>query len=87
MNVVLTILIGVAIGIMVELLLPGHTMTELVLAMGLGVAGALLARYIGGKCGWFGSEEPECFVSSALGAIVVLVVYGVLFRRSRRRST
>jgi uncharacterized membrane protein YeaQ/YmgE (transglycosylase-associated protein family) len=85
MNLVLTILIGVAIGIMVELLFPGHTMGELMLAMGLSVAGALLARYIGERGGWFGTEEPESFVSSALGAIVVLLIYGIFFRRSKRQ--
>ena len=36
-------LIGVAVGAMVELLLPGHHASELVLAMLLGIAGALLA--------------------------------------------
>ena len=86
MNLVLTILIGVGIGVMVELLFPGHTMSELMLAMGLGVAGALLTRYIGEKGGWFGTEEPESFVSSALGAIVVLLLYGIFFRRSKRRQ-
>jgi uncharacterized membrane protein YeaQ/YmgE (transglycosylase-associated protein family) len=40
MNLVVSILIGLAIGVMVELLLPGHTPSELVLAVLLGVAGA-----------------------------------------------
>ncbi len=86
MNLVLTILIGVAVGVMVELLLPGHTMNELMLAIGLGVAGALVTRYIGLIGGWFRTEEPESFVSSTLGAIVVLLLYGIFFRRSKRRQ-
>ena len=47
MDLVMTILIGLAMGVMVELLLPGHTFAELVLAMVLGIAGALLARLVG----------------------------------------
>jgi uncharacterized membrane protein YeaQ/YmgE (transglycosylase-associated protein family) len=57
MNLIVSILIGLAIGVMVELLLPGHTASELVLAILLGVAGALLARLVGERGGWFSSEE------------------------------
>ena len=56
---VVSILIGLAIGVMVELLLPGHTASELVLAILLGVAGTLLARFVGERGGWFGPAEPE----------------------------
>jgi len=86
MNLVVTILIGLGVGVMVELLLPGHTLSELLLAVFLGIAGALLIRYIGGVTGWFGTEQPESFVASAIGAIVVLIAYGTLFRRGKRRA-
>ena len=83
---VLTILIGVGVGVMVELLFPGHTMGELMLAVGLGVAGALVTRYVGAAGGWIELDEPVGFVSSALGAIVVLAIYGACFRRARGRQ-
>jgi uncharacterized membrane protein YeaQ/YmgE (transglycosylase-associated protein family) len=69
---------------MVELLLPAHTPGELVLAMVLGIAGALLARYIGEIAGWYGTNEPASFLASSVGAILVLLLYGGLFRRGRR---
>ena len=43
---------------MVELLLPGHHASELMLAMLLGVMGALVAQYIGRVMGWYGAAEP-----------------------------
>jgi len=70
---------------MVELLLPGHTPGELILAMMLGVAGALLARYIGELAGWVGPGEPGSFLASIVGAIAILLLYGALFRRGYRR--
>jgi uncharacterized membrane protein YeaQ/YmgE (transglycosylase-associated protein family) len=84
MDLVVTIVIGVGIGTMVELLLPGHTPGELVLAMVLGIAGALLARYIGEIAGWYGTNEPASFLASSVGAILVLLLYGGLFWRGRR---
>ena len=84
MNLVITMLIGLGIGTMVELLLPGHSKSELVLAVLLGIAGAVLARLVGERGGWFTKADPASFVGSALGAIVVLLVYGALFRRRHR---
>jgi uncharacterized membrane protein YeaQ/YmgE (transglycosylase-associated protein family) len=83
-DLVVVILIGLGIGVMVELLLPGHTASELFLAMVLGIAGSLAARYIGGLAGWFGPDEPVSFLASCVGSIVVLLVYGGLFRRNGR---
>jgi uncharacterized membrane protein YeaQ/YmgE (transglycosylase-associated protein family) len=83
MNLVVTILIGIAAGVMVELLLPGHTGSELVLAMLLGIAGALVARLSGYLLGWYGTDEPAGFVFSVLGAIIILLLYGAVFRKEK----
>ena len=83
MSIAVTIVIGVAIGAMVEFFLPGHNMSELMLAMLLGVAGALLARYVGQMGDFYGREDPGAYVGASLGAISVLAIYGVLFRRRR----
>ncbi len=84
MDLMVAVMIGVAIGAMVELLLPGHTPSELVLAIFLGIAGSLLARLIGIRAGAFESGDPESFVASALGAIITLLLYGAFFRRAKR---
>jgi len=84
MDLVVTILIGVGVGVMVELLLPGHTATELFLAMLLGSAGALMARYIGEIAGWYWTNEPASFLAAGVGAILLLLIYGALFRRRHR---
>jgi uncharacterized membrane protein YeaQ/YmgE (transglycosylase-associated protein family) len=83
MTLAITILIGVAIGAMVELLLPGHSLTELVLAMLLGTAGALLGRLFGERSGLYGTDEPMAVIGAIVGAIVLLGIYGVLFRRGK----
>ncbi len=84
MNLVVVILIGVGVGTMVELLLPGHHASELMLAMLLGVMGAVLAQYIGHLMGWYGRGDPGEFLAAGLGAIIVLLLYGAVFRRGHR---
>jgi len=83
MTLVITILIGIAIGAMVELLLPGHSAAELVLAMLLGTAGAFLGRLFGERTGLYGTDEPMAVIASVISAIVVLGIYGLLFRRGK----
>jgi uncharacterized membrane protein YeaQ/YmgE (transglycosylase-associated protein family) len=84
MDLVVVILIGVGIGAMVELLLPGHHASELMLAMLLGVMGALLAHYLGAIMGWFSPSQPAGFLAAGLGSIIILLLYGALFRRGHR---
>jgi uncharacterized membrane protein YeaQ/YmgE (transglycosylase-associated protein family) len=85
MNLMVTLLIGVAIGAMVELLLPGHHPSELALAMLLGVMGAILARFFGEMTGWFDPAEPASFVASIAGSIIILAIWGGIFRRGPRQ--
>jgi uncharacterized membrane protein YeaQ/YmgE (transglycosylase-associated protein family) len=86
MNLLLAILIGVAAGTMVELLLPGHRPGELFLAMALGVAGALVARYLGEIAGWYGTDEAAGFLACLIGAVGTLLLYGALFAKRHRKD-
>ena len=89
MDLVITTLIGVAVGAIAELLLAVHEMRELILTVVLGVCGALLTRYVGVNVGWFEEGNATSFVASVIGAVAVLIIYGVLFRKwlMRRRPT
>jgi uncharacterized membrane protein YeaQ/YmgE (transglycosylase-associated protein family) len=81
MDLVMTTLIGVAIGAIAELVLAVHQMKELILTVLLGVCGALLTRYIGVEAGWFRAGDAASFVSSGIGSVVVLTLYGAAFRK------
>jgi len=85
MDLVMTTLIGVAIGAIAELLLAVHEMRELILTVLLGVGGALLTRYVGVNGGWFETGDPTEFLASGVGAVTVLLGYGMLFRKWLRK--
>jgi uncharacterized membrane protein YeaQ/YmgE (transglycosylase-associated protein family) len=84
MDLIMTVLIGLAIGSVVELLRPGQTGFEFILGMLLGVVGALLARYIGQKAGWFGTKEPDCFIASGMGSVAVLTIYALFLSKRKK---
>lgn len=86
MSLVAAILLGVAVGALVELALPGHTLSEGLLTGLLGVAGSLAARFIGEWAGWFWTDEPRCLLSEVLGAVLILILYLLTARRHRRRA-
>jgi uncharacterized membrane protein YeaQ/YmgE (transglycosylase-associated protein family) len=50
----------------------------------LGIAGAFIARYVGVAMGWYQEGEAAGWIASIIGAIVLLVIYGMIRGRSHR---
>ena len=48
----------------------------------LGIAGAFVARFIGQAVGFYGTDDNAGFIASLLGAIVLLVIYGAIVKRT-----
>ena len=42
----------------------------------------LLARFIGGALGWYGPTDPAGFIASVVGAIILLVIYGLVKKKA-----
>jgi uncharacterized membrane protein YeaQ/YmgE (transglycosylase-associated protein family) len=85
MEIIITLLVGLVIGVVAKLLLPGNDPGGIIVTILLGIAGAFLARWVGQQAGWYGPTENAGFLASVLGAIALLLVYRVLFGRRRRR--
>jgi uncharacterized membrane protein YeaQ/YmgE (transglycosylase-associated protein family) len=77
------IVIGFVVGLLARFLKPGDDSMGIILTTLLGIAGALLAGWIGQAMGWYAPGQPAGFVGALLGAILILVVVS-LFRRRRR---
>lgn len=77
------ILIGFVVGVLARLLKPGRDRMGLILTTVLGIVGALLAGFVGQAMGWYEPGQPAGFVGALLGAIVVLVLVGLV--RGKRR--
>jgi uncharacterized membrane protein YeaQ/YmgE (transglycosylase-associated protein family) len=84
MEIIGIILIGLVVGILAKLLMPGNDPGGFIITTLLGIGGAFLARFLGQQFGWYGPGEPAGFIASIGGAILILLLYRLMFgRRSR----
>jgi uncharacterized membrane protein YeaQ/YmgE (transglycosylase-associated protein family) len=72
----LIILIGFVGGTIARLLMPGpNTPTGFILTTVLGIAGALLATYVGDAAGWYRFHQAAGIVGATAGAVIILFVW------------
>lgn len=83
MSIITMLVIGLLVGIVAKFLMPGDDPGGFIMTILLGIAGSFVAGYIGRAAGWYGEGEPVGFLASVVGAIVLLLLYRLLFRRRR----
>ncbi len=83
MDIITMLVIGLLVGIIAKFLLPGDDPGGIIVTILIGIAGSFVAGYIGRAAGWYAEGEPVGFIASVVGAIVLLLLYRVLFRRRR----
>ncbi len=82
MGIIGTIIIGLIAGIVAKLLMPGRDPGGFIITTLLGIAGAFVATWIGQAIGWYRVGEAAGFVGAVIGAIIILVIYRFVARRS-----
>lgn len=81
MGIIWTILIGFIAGLVARALMPGKQAMGFILTAALGIVGSLIATYLGQAMGWYTAGAGAGFIASVVGAIVVLVIYGMVVGR------
>lgn len=71
-----TIFVGLIVGALARFIMPGEQKMGWIMTILLGIAGALLAGFIGQAVGWYQAGEPAGWIASIVGALVVLFVVG-----------
>ena len=83
-GIIAWIVIGGIAGGIAKLLMPGKDPGGCIVTVLLGVAGALLAGWIGRMVGWYGPEDQGAgFIAAIVGALILLIVYRVVAGRRR----
>jgi uncharacterized membrane protein YeaQ/YmgE (transglycosylase-associated protein family) len=75
------LLIGLVIGAVAKLLMPGKDPGGCIITMLLGIAGAFLASYLGERMGIYPASGFGRFVAAVIGALVLLLLYRLIFSR------
>ena len=75
------IIIGALAGIIAKAIMPGRDPGGCIVTILLGVAGALLAGFLGNALGWYDAGEGAGFIAAIIGAIVILFIYRLVARR------
>jgi uncharacterized membrane protein YeaQ/YmgE (transglycosylase-associated protein family) len=83
MSILWTIIIGFVAGLIAKFLLPGNKNepSGFILTTLLGIAGAFVATYLGQALGWYKAGEGAGIIGAIVGAIIVLVVWGIFANR------
>jgi len=76
-----TVIIGFLAGAVAKLIMPGKDPGGFIITTLLGIAGAVLARYLGMALGWYHDEDSAGFIASVVGAIILLAIYRLFTRR------
>jgi uncharacterized membrane protein YeaQ/YmgE (transglycosylase-associated protein family) len=79
-----TIVIGFLAGLVAKAVTPGTGPQGFWLTAGLGIAGSLVATYLGQAIGWYSAGAGAGFIASVVGAAILLIAYH-LFTRNRSR--
>jgi uncharacterized membrane protein YeaQ/YmgE (transglycosylase-associated protein family) len=66
---------GLIVGAIAKLLMPGRDPGGLFVTMLVGVAGAIVAGFIGRSLGWYTPGEAAGFFTATLGAMLLLFLY------------
>ena len=83
MSILWTLIIGLIVGAIAKLLMPGKDPGGIIITMLLGIAGSFLATFLGRALGWYREGASAGFIASIIGAIILLIIY----RMFRGRST
>jgi uncharacterized membrane protein YeaQ/YmgE (transglycosylase-associated protein family) len=84
MGILWTIIIGFIAGVIAKFIMPGdNEPTGFILTAILGIVGAFVATYLGQALGWYRPGEGAGLVGAVVGAVIVLLVYGMVAGRRR----
>jgi uncharacterized membrane protein YeaQ/YmgE (transglycosylase-associated protein family) len=82
MGFIWMLIVGLVAGALAKLVMPGKQGGGIIMTMLLGIVGSFVAGAFGRAVGWYHSpEHGPGIIASAIGAFVVLAIYGVVTRR------
>jgi uncharacterized membrane protein YeaQ/YmgE (transglycosylase-associated protein family) len=76
-----TIIVGLVVGALAKLFMPGKDPGGIIVTILLGIAGAFVAGFIGKTLGLYHPRQVPGIIASILGAMLLLFIYRLVVRR------
>jgi uncharacterized membrane protein YeaQ/YmgE (transglycosylase-associated protein family) len=81
MHIIWILLIGLIVGALAKLVMPGRDPGGAIVTILIGIAGSFIANYIGRAAGWYAPNESAGFIASIIGAVILLAGYRLITGR------
>lgn len=82
MHILYTLFIGLIVGFIARAIKPGDDNLGWIMTAVLGVAGSFVATYAGQALGLYAAGSAAGWIASVIGAVVLLVIYGLVAKKS-----
>jgi uncharacterized membrane protein YeaQ/YmgE (transglycosylase-associated protein family) len=81
LSLVWTAVIGLVVGALAKLIMPGKDPGGFIVTMILGIAGSFIGTFLGRMIGHYQEGQSAGFIMSLIGAIILLAIYNFFKRR------
>ena len=75
-------IVGLVIGALAKLIMPGRDPGGIIVTSLLGIAGSVVGNMVGSGLGLYAPGEPAGFIMSLVGALLLLWIYRMITARS-----
>ena len=75
-------IVGLVIGALAKMIMPGRDPGGIIVTILLGIAGSVVGNMIGSGLGLYAPGEPAGFIMSLVGALLLLWIYRMITARS-----
>jgi uncharacterized membrane protein YeaQ/YmgE (transglycosylase-associated protein family) len=78
------LVIGLIVGAVAKFLMPGNDPGGIIVTILLGIAGSILANWVGSAAGWYHQGDGAGIIASIIGAMFLLFIYRLVVTRRGR---
>jgi uncharacterized membrane protein YeaQ/YmgE (transglycosylase-associated protein family) len=81
MHIIWTLIIGLVVGALAKLVMPGKDPGGVIVTILIGIAGSMIAHFLGSAAGWYAPDESAGLIASIVGALILLAGYRLVVSR------
>lgn len=82
LHIIWVIIIGAVVGLIAKFLVPGRDPGGFIVTPLIGIAGAVVATYLGQFLHIYEPGQNAGFIGAVVGAVIILLIYRAIRRRS-----